>query len=360
MSFLHRKSVSGLYSLLRLQKPLPVLFKVQLRQVLGAKCHGSKVIVEKGLGPGQAEEEQVQEIPDQGEVVVDQVAWNHAAPEFSFGHLFLPFHVLLFVCHQVKNQLTFVLNDGRQIPPLSLHLLMEQHQVDRSRVFQLPGQREVLQRAHFKPHQQIAQSQPHGGVYLLSGKSPARLPIGESNGRLGQHIPAAQQGTAAHFLHGKSTKGALGKVIVVISIVEINLVGPPALPVLYAAQNGDEGVNGLLGGTVYGVVRQKAHAEGNLGKFTGLGIVIALPVRQQGIPGLGGIPEAQQGAGGWLRGGHKAAPAPEQDQTVVDHQAGDPFLFKLLKQLLQQLRRDGLPLKVQAGHTGALHMQAAA
>src|SRR5699024_7436941 len=83
-------------------------------------------------------------------------------------------------------------------------------------------------------------------------------------------------------------------------------------------------------------------------------------IRQQGIPGLGGIPEAQQGAGGWLRGGHKAAPAPEQDQTVVDHQAGDPFLFKLLKQLLQQLRRDGLPLKVQAGHTGALHMQAAA
>ena len=51
---------------LRLQKPPPVLGKAQLCQVVRAGGQAAELVVQKGLGLGQAEEEEVQEVPQAG------------------------------------------------------------------------------------------------------------------------------------------------------------------------------------------------------------------------------------------------------------------------------------------------------
>ena len=333
-----------------------MLGKAQLCQVVGAGGQAAELIVQKGLGPGQAEEEEIEEVPQAGKVIVDQIAGDHAAPEFRLADLPVGVDVFPPIRHQIVDALGGVLDQHRQSPALLVGLLVEQHQMDRPQLLQLPGQGQVIQPAQLKAHQLVGEGQPGGGVYLQSGDCSPRLLIGEAEGRLVEHIPPAQQRAAA-LLHGEAALGPLVVIIVVLGVVEVHLVGPAAVAAVNAVEQGDQGFDGLLWGAVYQIVRQSAHAEGELGGLVGLTVVIALPVGQQPVPGVGVVPEAQQGAGSGLGVGDEAGLAPEQDQVVVDHQAGDLFHLEPLEQLRQQGGGDGLPLKVLAGHGGVLHMQ---
>ena len=178
---------------LRLQKPPPVLGKAQLCQVVWAGGQAAELVVQKRLGLGQAEEEEVQEVPQAGKVIVDQITGDHAATEFRLADLPVGVDVFPPVRHQVVDALGAVLDQHRQSPALLVGLLVEQHQMDRPQLLQLPGQGQVIQPAQLKAHQLVGEGQPGGGVYLPPGDRPARLLIGKAEGHLVEHIPPAQQ-----------------------------------------------------------------------------------------------------------------------------------------------------------------------